>query len=91
MSWTDEHRRKRWSGGTTRNKLLRNMTDERRPVGENISDFFFDNGNDALLVCSDILDLVRLHDPKNITITFNKDFLSRIIMSHISYIREVNK
>lgn len=59
-------------------------------VGEHVTDPFFDCGCDELLTAHAIIDLIGLHEPKYITVKFDKAYLKRILHSHIVYIRGID-
>lgn len=57
------------------------------PIGEIRPDPFFDSYTEERLICSDILDRIGILEINNITLTFNKQFLRKIIHSHIQFIK----
>lgn len=70
-------------------KTYRDDIGKNYPVGQDIRDPFFDSGQEELLTTYDIIDLLALHDKEFVTITFNKDFLKKILRSHICMIRRI--
>lgn len=54
------------------------------------SDPFLDSYNQEIFVCHDILDKVRYLKSDVVTLTLTKDFLVKIIHSHIHHIRKVS-
>lgn len=52
------------------------------------TDPFFDNKQEEIFECCDILDKIGITDGKQITATFDKAFLRRMIHSHITKLRE---
>jgi len=85
MTWLPEYRKKK-----KRTTILRDITNAQNPVGANLNDPFMDSGADELLTSVHIIDLIGLHDPSFITITFDKGFLKKILKSHIAHIRAIN-
>lgn len=76
--------------GTKRNPILCDMLNEESPMGINFKDEFMDCGRDQLLTAHSILDQIALHDGKSIKVIFDKEFLRKIIHSHIVYIRNID-
>lgn len=74
----------------SRNLILRDMGNESNPVGGELSDPFFDDGESEILTCCAIVDSIGLHDKKSITVTIDKFFLKRIVWSHIKTLRALN-
>ena len=61
------------------------------PIGFHLGDPFFDSGQEELLTCCDIIDLIGLQSKSYITITFDKNFLRKVMRSHIHHLREFAK
>lgn len=55
------------------------------------TDPFFDNKQEEIIECCDILDKIGMLDGKAISATFDKAFLRRMIHSHITKLRETEK
>lgn len=55
------------------------------------TDPFFDNKQEEIIECCDILDKIGMLDGKAINATFDKAFLRRMIHSHITKLRETEK
>lgn len=66
--------------------------DERyeHPIGEFLNDPFFDS-EEEMLTCCDILDLVGLHTGDAVKIVIKKDFLKRLVKSHIGFLKELDR
>lgn len=58
--------------------------------GNGLGDSFDDSFKEELLTCADILNSIVFSNRSNnnITVTFNKVFLRKIIKSHIHFVRE---
>lgn len=63
--------------------LSRDKVGKRNPLGANLPDPFFDSYEEESFTCHDIIDLIALHDRNYITLTFDKAFLRKILISHI--------
>lgn len=86
MSWTDFHRSQKKSMGGPHEPISRNMVLLSHPIGSGLLEIY-DLGKEEILTVHDILDLMALHDKSEITITFDKVFLKKILKSHIKQIR----
>jgi hypothetical protein len=58
--------------------------------GITYTDGFLDNNQQEILECCDILDKIGMLDGKQLTATFDKAFLRRMIHSHIVKLREMD-
>jgi hypothetical protein len=63
----------------------------KNPIGKDLPDPFFDSYNEERAICSDILDRIGLRGDckQNMTLTFNVQFLKKLIRSHILFIKTV--
>ena len=52
-------------------------------------DPFFDNYSQELFACHDILDKVKMIADNKVTITLDKEFLQKMLTSHIHQIRNL--
>ena len=55
--------------------------------GLNLPDSFFDSYKEELLTCHDILEEAGYQSGKITTVTFDRQFLKKIIHSHIEFIK----
>ena len=62
-------------------------------VGANLPDSFFDSCSEERGICSDILDKIGLMGERtnNLTLTFNKHFLKKLVRSHIMVIKTMRE
>lgn len=60
-------------------------------AGKNLTDPFFDSYEDETLTACAILDLAGLTMGNQVTVTFEKSFLRKIISSHLAHIRQMEK
>ena len=90
MSFNEYDREKRWGRGNGRPKPIeRDIIYRGNPIGANL-DEVYDSGKECMLTLHNILDLIAIHDKDYITISFDKEFLKKILKSHISQLREIN-
>jgi len=78
---------------TTKKNLRRKIdtTNIENIIGNNLSNSFFDSYESEGLECSDIIKRVDECDDKFITIIFEKNFLKKIVHSHLLFIKEMEK
>jgi len=60
-------------------------------IGNDIGDSFFDSFQEEGFCCHDILEKVANCPEDYVKITFRKDFLRKIVHSHLMQIRELEK
>jgi len=58
-------------------------------IGINLPDPFFDSYKEEVLVCCDIMNKIDVCPNKFISIWFDKQFLKKIVRSHILFIRDL--
>lgn len=58
--------------------------------GASVIDSFMDSYEQEIFVCHDIIDKMRISSANNVTVTFEKRFLDKIIHSHILVIRKLS-
>ena len=62
----------------------------RHSLGKELPDPFFDYYMEEHNLCCDILNMIDvMHTKENITLTFNKHFLNKIVKSHILFIKKM--
>lgn len=76
------------TGETKSSEMKRRRLDV---VGENMKDPFFDSYQEEADTCCDIMELIDSCPFSLISLTFGKDFLKKIVRSHILHIREIEK
>lgn len=59
------------------------------PIGENNPDPFFDSYREELLTARDILDSMWAIRSKSVELTFNKEFLKRMIKGYMAHIESL--
>ena len=57
--------------------------------GESVNDSFLDSYEQELVVCHAIIDKMHIIPSNHITVTFDKNFLHKILHSHISVTRRI--
>jgi len=67
------------------------LSKDKGPIGHHLRDPFFDSYREEILTCCDILDRVGLSTGQKITVTFDKAFLRKIVHSHFTVIRNLEK
>lgn len=75
------------TGETRYSKYVKNV------IGSNLPDSFFDSCSEERAICSDILDRIGLigEKQKNLTLTFNIQFLKKLVRSHIMVIKTMRE
>lgn len=60
-------------------------------AGNNLPDPFFDSYLEEMLACHDIIEVVNNELSENVNLIINKDFMRKIVKSHINFIKEMEK
>jgi len=87
------------SSGTTKSDQGKNMEigairssrNGNLVVGSNLPDPFFDSYEEETLTLYDILNLAGSQSQTQVTITFNRAFLKKLVHSHLTYIKQLEK
>ena len=61
------------------------------PLGNNLPDPFIDSYVEEMYTCHDIIEMVNGVATRNVSITIDKEFLTKIVRSHIHMIKELEK
>ena len=60
-------------------------------IGKNLPDPFFDSYKEEMFACHDIIEVVNNEVNENIHIVINKEFLRKLVKSHICFIKGMEK
>lgn len=72
-----------------RNMGIGKITSTEPKFGESVDDSFLDSYEQELLVCHAIIDKMHIIPSDHITVTFDKNFLHKILRSHITITRRI--
>ena len=86
LSVKKSHREKNTENGAT---FCQNRRHD--DIGRNLPDPFFDAYKEEMFACHDIINVVDNELSENVNIIINKDFLRKIVKSHILHIKEMEK